>query len=79
MTIKNGGAVYIYSSYDKSFVLVKNCSFHFNEAFNKKPSNINDHLYGGSSAFFTVRNLNITECQFNHGKGSGGSVKILAK
>ena len=56
-------------------MFVKNCTFKLNEALKKKPTN-NDYLYGGSSIFFSVRNLNITESSFERGRGPGGSVKI---
>ena len=68
-----GGGVYVYSSYENSYVSVKNCSFQRNKALSKRND---ENLFGGSSAFFTVRNLDMQEYTFEKSFGVGGALKV---
>lgn len=67
-----GGAIYIYSSYESNCILIRNCTFSYNMALGTKNCNI----YGGFSIYMQAKNANVTECNFEHGKGIGGSFKI---
>ncbi|KAK8854376.1 hypothetical protein M9Y10_016938 [Tritrichomonas musculus] len=68
-----GGAVYIYSRSEKSYVKIEDCNFVSNELSGKSSG---DGLSGGSAIYLTTSYGHISNCVFSENKGNGGAVKI---
>ena len=64
-----GGGAFLYCGNKESGVLIKSCTFQYNEARLKRSDN---HLFGGGSVFLTALNSEVIDSKFEHSKGVGG-------
>lgn len=71
-----GGAVYIYSSSDKSSAIIKSCTFESNENVQDDTNLVEKNLFGGSAVFMTVKQGQLMRNKFYRNIGNGGCVKL---
>lgn len=67
-----GGALYLYSGSELADVLIKICTFEYNEIMNNNDS----ELKGGSACFLAIKRGSFAECNLKAGRKSGNIMTI---
>ena len=74
-----GGAMYIYSSYERNDVTIYNTKFYSNQANRDYVDSVDKNLNGGSALFLSARSCDIRGYLFENNKGGHGALRIYEK